>query len=476
MPAPVANLASPAVQASSAKSSAGAGASAPAAGAEGLFGPGVGAAAGSSKTPDAKAAGTDQAKAAANDDTGSSPFADALAAALGVLLQPNLAPAATPTAQATLADGVNADGAKSPTPQGQPAAIAASLLAAAPQPGATTDAAAVSSDKSEKTGAATAPSIPLPAQLLADATSKTADAKAGGVPNPTPSPATVAPPASPVASAVPPVAAAPTPPTPAPDATTAPVAAVTAQAAAVAVAKPPPVKAPPLAPPSSDKVGTAQSKAPPAAGEPETAKAGPGAQAAKSGVETVTEKAVTATDAANLDNTPAAPDKAVDPTTLLAAQQTAAAPVASEAPKVTTHTVAHLAAQIVTNVDGKSTRFDVTLNPEGLGKVDVRVEIGAKGDMTAQLNFANADVATQMQSKAPELQAALQQAGFDPSKTTLSFNSGNGQQAWQDAQNRQNQGQPSWTGRAFTNLADQSDEAVITPSWTRPATGVDVRI
>ena len=502
MSAPVANLASPAVQASSAKSSAGAGSSAPVAGADSVFGPGVSAQtaspptgsspAGSSKIADAKTAGTDQTKTAANDDSGPSPFAEALAAALGVVLQPNLAPAVTATPQTSPTGGVSADGAKSAGSQPQPAAIATSLLAAAAaQPGATTDTAATPSAKTDTADNASAiPSITLPGQRLVDAAPKMADPKAGSAPgsapaptpDSTPSAASAQPPATPIARptglsalAIPAVAEAPTA-----DAATALPAPEVVQAAAVASAKPPPVKAPQLAPPSTGQAGTAKSKPLAAsavqAADSESAKVGPGAQAAKAGAETVTEKAVAPSDGVNLDNSPPATDKAADPSTLLAAQQTAAAPAASDTPKVTTHTVAHLAAQIVTNVDGKSTRFDVTLNPEGLGAVDVRVEIGAKGDMTAQLNFANADVAAQMQAKAPELQAALQQAGFDPSKTTLSFNSGSGQQAWQDAQNQQNQGQPSWTGRAFTTLSDQSDEAVITPSWTRPTTGVDVRI
>ena len=503
MSASVANLASPAVQVSSAKSSANAGSSAPATGADSLFGPGVSAQsasptagsspAGSTKTADSKATGTDQAKAAANDDSGTSPFAEALAAALGVVLQPNLMPAATSAPQTHPTDGVNADGTKSAGSQPQSAAIATSLIAAAAaaQPSATIETASMPSNTTGTADKTTAiPSITLPNPIFADATLKTADPKVVGAPGPTPSP---------TPDSTPPVASAQTATmliaTPAgleaagvsaaagaltPDAATGLAVPAIVEAAAVTSAKPPPVKEPQLTRPSTGQAGTAKPKPSAASADPavesDMAKPGSPTQAAKSGVETVTEKAVAPSDGLNLDNSPPATNKAADLSTLVVAQKTATAPATSDTPKVTTHTVAHLAAQIVTNVDGKSTRFDVTLNPDGLGAVDVRVEIGAKGNMTAQMNFANADVAAQMQSKVPELQAALQQAGFDPSKTTLSFSSGNGQQTWQDAQNQQNQGQPSWTGRAFTTLSDQSDEAVITPSWTRPTSGVDVRI
>nr|QQZ49528.1 hypothetical protein JKL49_21585 [Phenylobacterium glaciei] len=52
-------------------------------------------------------------------------------------------------------------------------------------------------------------------------------------------------------------------------------------------------------------------------------------------------------------------------------------------------TVAHLAAQIVKKLEGRSTQFDVALNPEGLGRVDVRIEIGAQGRLTASMSFEN---------------------------------------------------------------------------------------
>lgn len=483
MPASVANLASPIAPTSTAKTAktAGASSSGGAKGAEGLFGPGVSAPAASTKTDDAKAASADQTNTAANDDTGASPFAEALAAALGMVLPANAIQPA-PTAPATGAsDGLNADGSKAQAPQTQSAAIATSLLAA--NTAQTEIAAGASADAAKATDKdQPGPTIALPAQDPAQASAKPADGKTAlataaasaptvqtaAQPSPPPAPTTPAP-ATAVAQAA---VETPAPAEPEAAQTAPPPAAV--QEAAIAAKPTAPLKAPQLAPPSTEK--TAAPKAKDVTATSDAAKAEPARPAtAKANVETVTEKAVAAADQASPDNTPPTPDKAADPSPLLAAQQAAQAPVASEAPKVTTHTVAHLAAQIVNNVDGKSTRFDVTLNPEGLGKVDVRVEIGAKGDMTAQLSFANADAAAQMQAKAPELQAALQQAGFDPSKTTLSFNSGTGQQAWQDAQ-QQNQGQPSWTGRAFTNLADQSDEAVITPSWTRPSTGVDVRI
>src|SRR5204862_4666433 len=74
-----------------------------------------------------------------------------------------------------------------------------------------------------------------------------------------------------------------------------------------------------------------------------------------------------------------APDTQVDGTQLALvdnAHAGAAAPAHGEAGRLAAHTVAHLAEQIVSKSEGKATRFDVQLDPAGLGKVDVRIEIG----------------------------------------------------------------------------------------------------
>jgi flagellar hook-length control protein FliK len=149
-----------------------------------------------------------------------------------------------------------------------------------------------------------------------------------------------------------------------------------------------------------------------------------------------------------------------------------------ETPRATPQTVALLAAQIASKVDGKSTRFDVQLDPHGLGKVDVRVEISARGDISAALTFENPQSASELRGKAGELQTALEQAGFDLSKTSLSFNSGGQGQQHQglfDQQQQQSQ-TPMWRGRAFTDLSDTPEAAPAPVQRRAAAGGVDVRI
>lgn len=146
-------------------------------------------------------------------------------------------------------------------------------------------------------------------------------------------------------------------------------------------------------------------------------------------------------------------------------------------------TVAALAAQIVKKLEGRSTRFDVELNPADLGRVDVRIEIGAHGRMTATMSFENPQAAAELRSRADELQKSLEQAGFDISGG-LKFDVANDQR-------QASQGQPDQSasanggqarGRAFQaalDTADDSASAALTSALayrSRPATGVDIRI
>lgn len=84
-------------------------------------------------------------------------------------------------------------------------------------------------------------------------------------------------------------------------------------------------------------------------------------------------------------------------------------------------TVAKLAAGILDRLEGQSTRFDLELNPHGLGKVDVSVEIGADGRLTAQLGFDSALGLNELRGRAQELRTALEQAGFSLGDNGLSF-------------------------------------------------------
>ncbi|MDP1736880.1 MAG: flagellar hook-length control protein FliK [Caulobacter sp.] len=142
-------------------------------------------------------------------------------------------------------------------------------------------------------------------------------------------------------------------------------------------------------------------------------------------------------------------------------------------------TVAKLAADIVRKLDGQTTRFDLELDPHGLGKVDVAIEIDRAGKMTAALTFDSAQSAADLRGRSGELRLALEQAGFDVSESGLTFDlAGQGPGFGGREAAQQERG---WNGRAFQSAqsgAEEADAALAAttqlPSRTR--SGVDIRI
>ena len=98
-----------------------------------------------------------------------------------------------------------------------------------------------------------------------------------------------------------------------------------------------------------------------------------------------------------------------------------AQPTATPPPLAGAQTTAALSAEIVRRLDQKVTRFDVQLTPGDLGRVDVAVEIDAKGQISAALSFEKGTSADALRDKAGELQAALANAGFTVAEGKLTF-------------------------------------------------------
>jgi hypothetical protein len=122
-------------------------------------------------------------------------------------------------------------------------------------------------------------------------------------------------------------------------------------------------------------------------------------------------------------------------------------------------TVAHLSAEIARRLEAQNTRFQVELEPAGLGRVGVKVEIGAAGVMTAHLNCDNAQSADALRARAGELQSALEQAGFDVSGG-LSFSAGGMDQGPPD----HGAGHRTASPQAMTALSASNDLPIVAPS------------
>lgn len=93
----------------------------------------------------------------------------------------------------------------------------------------------------------------------------------------------------------------------------------------------------------------------------------------------------------------------------------------SQLSRATVETTAQIAAQIIRKLDGRSTRFDMALTPEGLGRVDVSLEIESDGHVTARLAFDNPAAAADLRARADELRRQLLEAGLQLSPDDLEF-------------------------------------------------------
>ncbi len=163
--------------------------------------------------------------------------------------------------------------------------------------------------------------------------------------------------------------------------------------------------------------------------------------------------------------------------TLESATTTTAQTAASSLSRATVETTAQLAAQIARKLEGRSTRFDMVLTPEDLGRVDVSLEIGSDGQLAARLAFDNPAAAADLRGRADELRRQLQDAGFQVSSDSLDFtqrddSSGGGF-------DRQQQRQSVFAGAARLNAQAELPATPPPGAWTNHSQTrdrVDVRV
>jgi hypothetical protein len=144
--------------------------------------------------------------------------------------------------------------------------------------------------------------------------------------------------------------------------------------------------------------------------------------------------------------------------------------------------VAYLASEIVKQASGKTTSFNIELHPADLGKVDVKLQIQADGQLAARMSFDNPAAAASFQANADSLRQSLQQAGFHVGGDALSFTSGGGQQAGAES-GFNGQGSSQNGARAFAGAqvaaslaAAASADPLSDPFQARQAIGLDMRI
>ena len=153
---------------------------------------------------------------------------------------------------------------------------------------------------------------------------------------------------------------------------------------------------------------------------------------------------------------------------------TAQASTLSQLSQATIDTTAQIAAQISKTLAGRSTRFEMGLTPEGLGRVDVSLEIDASGQLAARLAFDNPLAATELRGRVDDLRRELQDAGFTIARDGLEF---------AERQSSSGGGFDRRQGRAFASasrIAADADLATPAPAaWTSLSLtprGVDLKV
>lgn len=130
--------------------------------------------------------------------------------------------------------------------------------------------------------------------------------------------------------------------------------------------------------------------------------------------------------------------------------------------RATIETTAQIAAQITRKLEGRSTRFEMALTPEGLGRVDVSLDIDADGQLAARLAFDNPVAAMDMRGRVDELRRQLEDQGFKLADDAFQFTE-------RDAQSR-GDGFDGRRERAFARsnrLADDADLELSAPAAGR---------
>ena len=149
----------------------------------------------------------------------------------------------------------------------------------------------------------------------------------------------------------------------------------------------------------------------------------------------------------------------------------------SQLSRVTIEATAQIAAQILRRLEGRSTRFEMALTPDELGRVDVKLDIDSEGRLNARLAFDNPAAATDLRGRADELRRQLEEAGFQLAQDAFEFaERDSGSSAFdrgQDARNGQS--------RAFTAAARLNAETDVAqpPRWmalSLSPSGVDMKV
>lgn len=99
----------------------------------------------------------------------------------------------------------------------------------------------------------------------------------------------------------------------------------------------------------------------------------------------------------------------------------AGAPATPHGPRWTAHTTQHLAVQMARRAESGVSSFAIRLDPAELGRIEVRLSIGADGNVRASLSVERPETLAEVMRAAGELAEALSDAGLGVEDGALSF-------------------------------------------------------
>ena len=166
------------------------------------------------------------------------------------------------------------------------------------------------------------------------------------------------------------------------------------------------------------------------------------------------------------------------------AQQPTAATTQTAAPQLTA-TVATgdavplsgVAMEIAASAKSGKTSFEIRLDPADLGRIDVRIDVDRSGQVTSHLTVEKPETLSMLRQDAPQLQRALDDAGFKTDGGGLQFS------LRDQSSSGQNSGNDSGRGNAQRLVISEDDgmpaTAVAGRSYGRmlgSSSGVDIRV
>jgi len=125
---------------------------------------------------------------------------------------------------------------------------------------------------------------------------------------------------------------------------------------------------------------------------------------------------------------------------------------------------------------GKS-RFDISLDPAELGRIDVRINVDRNGNVTSHLTVEKPETLQLLRQDAPQLQRALDDAGLKSGSNGLSFSLRDQNSSGQNSGQNNDNG-----GNARRLIISEDDTAAAAPvgrGYGRmfgPSGGVDIRV